>query len=298
MHSQHLEYFCKVAEFGSLSRAAVVLGINQSALSRHIRNLETDLGVALFYRNGRGVVLTEHGERLQARAARVLEEIALAKQEALNTRQKDIDSVTIGLTPTVGRVLVRPLAREIMAAFPHIKLRFVEGYSGHLLEWLEAGKVDIAVLYQGWTRGRMHEEPLFTEKLCLVSSAKLKPMKRQTPTAQLANVPLILPSPPHSLRRRVDLVAADQKLNLQIAIEVDAFESILLLVKDGLGSTVAPPCAIRDEVAKGELQASVLIKPVVTRTLVMATPTNRPTARGLARIAKTVRGELKKLDID
>ena len=70
MNSQHLEYFCKVAEFGSFSRAAIFLGINQSALSRHVRNLERDLGIQLFYRNGRGVVLTEFGERLLARAAR------------------------------------------------------------------------------------------------------------------------------------------------------------------------------------------------------------------------------------
>jgi LysR family transcriptional regulator, nitrogen assimilation regulatory protein len=63
MNSQHLEYFCKVAEFGSFSRAAIFLGINQSALSRHVRNLERDLGIQLFYRNGRGVVLTEFGER-------------------------------------------------------------------------------------------------------------------------------------------------------------------------------------------------------------------------------------------
>jgi LysR family transcriptional regulator, nitrogen assimilation regulatory protein len=296
MHSQQLEYFCKVAEFGSLSRAAVFLGINQSALSRHIRNLESDLGVALFYRNGRGVVLTEHGERLQVRAARVMEEIALAKQEALNARQQDIESVAIGLTPTVGRILVRPLARQITAGFPNIRLRFVEGFSGHLLELLESGRIDIAVLYQGWAGGRIHAERLITEKLCLACSTKFKPLKPKTPTAQLAEFPLIMPSAPHSLRRLVDLVAVDQKLNLNIAIEVDAFESKLMLVKDGLGYTVVPACAIQDELKSGQLQASVLVKPEVTRTLVLATPSSRPTARGLTQIARTIRTEVKKFE--
>jgi LysR family transcriptional regulator, nitrogen assimilation regulatory protein len=91
-------------------------------------------------------------------------------------------------------------------------------------------------------------------------------------------------------------VAADQKINIQVAIEVDSFESILMLVKDGLGYTVVPPCAIQEELKNGQLQASILIKPEVTRTLVMATPTNRPTARGLAQIAKTIRTELKKFE--
>ena len=196
MNSQHLEYFCKVAEFGSFSRAAIFLGINQSALSRHVRNLERDLGIQLFYRNGRGVVLTEFGERLLARAARALEEIALAKQEAVNARTETIESVVIGMTPTVGRVLIQPLARELTSSFPNIKLRFMEGFSGHLLEWLDAGRLDLAVLYQGWSGGRLHAEHLIDERLCLVSSKKAKKLKPKTPTAELADVSLILPSAP------------------------------------------------------------------------------------------------------
>ena len=238
MNSQHLEYFCKVAEFGSFSRAAIFLGINQSALSRHVRNLERDLGIQLFYRNGRGVVLTEFGERLLTRAARALEEIALAKQEAVHARTETIESVVIGMTPTVGRVLIQPLARELTTAFPNIKLRFMEGFSGHLLEWLDAGRLDLAVLYQGWSGGRLHAEHLINERLCLVSSKKAKKLKPKTPTAELADVSLILPSAPHGLRRLVDLAAADLKIPLKIGIEADSFESILSLVKDNLGSTV------------------------------------------------------------
>ncbi len=149
MHSQHLEYFRKVAEYGSFSRAAVSLGINQSALSRHVRNLEVGLGIALFYRNGRGVILTEDGKRLLCRAMRVLKEIELAKQEANDARAGVYGSVTIGLTPTVGRVLTLPLAKKLTGKFSNIRLRFVEGFSAHLLEWLDTGSVDMAVLYQG-----------------------------------------------------------------------------------------------------------------------------------------------------
>jgi LysR family nitrogen assimilation transcriptional regulator len=296
MHSQHLEYFCKVAEFGSFSRAAIFLGINQSALSRHIRNLERDLGIPLFYRNGRGVVLTDNGKRLLARAMRALEEIALAKQEALNARTAAIESVVIGMTPTVGRVLVQPLARELTTAFPNIKLRFMEGFSGHLLEWLEHGRLDLAVLYQGWGGGRLHSDRLITEKLCLVASRKAKALKAKTPTVDLQNVSLILPSAPHGLRRLVDLLAAEQKLALKVGIEADSFESILGLVKENLGCTILPACAIQDELARQQLQASLLIKPEVTRTLVLVTPTNRPPARGLAQIAKAIKRELKRFD--
>lgn len=296
LHSQHLEYFCKVAEFGSFSRAAIFLGINQSALSRHVRNLEQDLGIPLFYRNGRGVVLTEHGERLLARAMRALEEISLARQEAVNARGDAIENVVIGMTPTVGRLLVQPLARELTTAFPRIKLRFMEGFSGHLLEWLDAGRLDLAVLYHGWRGGRAHIENLVTEKLHLVCSTKARKLRRKTPSAELQGHSLILPSPAHGLRRLVDLLAADQKLDLKIGIEADSFESILAVVKDNLGATILPAYSIQEELARGQLQASLLVEPEVTRTLILATPTNRPAPRGLAQIARAIKKELRRLD--
>jgi LysR family nitrogen assimilation transcriptional regulator len=293
MNSQHLEYFCKVAELGSFSRAAIFLGINQSALSRHVRNLERDLGMMLFYRNGRGVVLTEFGERLRVRAARALEEIALAKQEAVNARSSSAESVMIGMTPTVGRLLIRPLARELTSTFPNIKLRFMEGFSGHLMEWLDAGRLDVAVLYQAWGGGRVHTEELLSERLCLVASTKAKKMRRTTATLKLENIPLILPSVPHGLRRLVDLLAADNKINPQIVIEADSFDAILALVKENMGATILPVVSIQDELASGQLQASRLIEPDVTRTLVLATPTNRPPIRGLSQIVKSIKQELK-----
>jgi LysR family nitrogen assimilation transcriptional regulator len=295
MHSQHLEYFCKVAEYGSFSRAAIVLGINQSALSRHIRNLEGDLGIPLFYRNGRGAILTDHGKRLLERALRVLEEIALAKQEALNARGESLENVVIGLTPTVARVLVQPLAAQLTRIFPNIRLRFAEGFSGHLLEWLDAGRVDIAVMYSGWAAGRLHAEHLISERLCLVASNQARRLKPRTPTADLARLPLILPSAPHGMRRLVDMVAVDQKLSLKVVMEADSFGSILALVKANLGYSLLPTTAIQDELARGDFQASLLVEPEVTRTLILATPNNRP-VEGLAQIAKTIKKELRQIE--
>jgi LysR family nitrogen assimilation transcriptional regulator len=98
------------------------------------------------------------------------------------------------------------------------------------------------------------------------------------------------------LRRLVDLAAADLKIPLKIGIEADSFESILSLVKDNLGSTVLPAVSIQDELARGQLQASLLVKPEVMRSLILATPTNRPPVRGLAQISKAIKRELKRLE--
>ncbi|MBY5377279.1 LysR family transcriptional regulator [Rhizobium leguminosarum] len=297
MNSQQLEYFCKVVEHGSLSRAALALSINQSALSRHMRNLEEELGLSLFYRNGRGVTLTSHGKRLLERASRALEEIELAKQEAANARASGLESVVIGMTPSVGRLLVRPLALELINTHPNMKLRFVEGFSGDLIEWLERGRLDMAVMYQASGVSAVRSEKLITERLSLVSSADSPPLPKETATEQLSSIPLILPSAPYGLRRLVNLAAINQHVRLQIKIEVDSFESMLNLVKAGLGSTILPESAIDPELKRGELQTSLLIKEPVTWTIGLATPTNRPLVQGLSGIAAAIRKELKRFDM-
>jgi LysR family transcriptional regulator, nitrogen assimilation regulatory protein len=295
MHSQQLEYFCKVAEHRSISRAAVAVGINQSALSRHIRSLEAELGIPLFYRNGRGVILTEHGERLLERAYKALEELALAKQEALRARPDVIGQVVIGLTPSVGRILVKPLAKYLTTEFPNIKLSFVEGLSWHLLEWLNGGRLDVAVVYKGWASGRLLSEKLITERLCLIGAKNRSKLGRRTQTAQLEKYPLILPSTPHGLRRLIDTVANDQGIKLNVCIEADSLVSILSLVRMNLGYTVLPAAAIQEELSANELHASLLVNPEVTRTLILVTPNNKPPIRCLGTITKLIKSELKKI---
>jgi len=205
-------------------------------------------------------------------------------------------SVTIGLTPTVGRVLTLPLAKKLIGKFSNIRLRFVEGFSAHLLEWLDTGRVDMAVLYQGWATGRLPSEKMITEKLCLIASAKHKKLGRRTPTAQLARYSLILPSTPHGLRRLLDTVAREQKVILNIPIEADSFDSILTLVIANLGCTVLPAAAIQEELSRNQLQASILIEPEVTRTLILATPNHRPTVRGFRQIANAIKTELRRFE--
>lgn len=294
MHSQHLEYFCKVVEFGSLSRAAIALGINQSALSRHIRNLEEELGVQLLYRNGRGVIMTDSGKRLLERATRALDEIALAKQEAALARSGGLESLVLGMTPTVARILVKPLALQLIKAFPNVQLRFLEGFSGHLTEWLDAGRLDLAVLYQGRGTGGITPDKIFTERLSIVCSTRAPALGAQTPSARLSEFQLILPSAPHGLRRLVEAVATSLRIRLDVRIEADSFESILSLVRANLGATILPSAAIRDELQRGELQSSMLVDNEVTRTLVLATPTNRPPVTDLSTVTKLVRQELKR----
>jgi len=141
---KQLQLFTAVAEFGSFSRAAVALSISQPVLSRQIKSLEDKVGVALLYRNGRGIVLTEAGKILQSYAVALLEQAVRAETELAALRSNPRGTIVLGMPPSVGVVLTAPLVQNFRAQFPQVSMRVIEGFSGHLLEWLVMGKIDVA----------------------------------------------------------------------------------------------------------------------------------------------------------
>lgn len=297
MNSQQLEYFCKVVEHGSLSRAAFALSMNQSALSRHMRNLEEELGIPLLYRNGRGVTLTANGQRLLERAKRALGEMDLARQDAANARTSGLESVTVGMTPTIRRLLLKPLAEQLIRRHPNVKLRFAEGISGDLAEWLERGRIDMAIMYQVTGVATIRLERLITERLALVSAASAPPLPATTAIADLPRFPLILPNSPLGLRRLVNTAAANQRVDLRIEIEADSFDAMLCLVKAGMGSTLLPASSVEAEVQRGEVQTSTLVDEPIIWPIGLATPNNRPLVPGLSGVVSVIRKELRKYDM-
>ncbi len=163
MDIKQLRLFSAVAECGGLSRAAVVLSIAQPALSRHIKALETELGVQLLYRNGRGIVLTEAGKLLDRYSKEILESAARARSEIATLQSSPRGSVIIAMPPSVGAVLTVPLVEQFRAKYPDISMRVMEGFSGHVLEWLLTGKIDVAVLYNAPRMSNVLSEPLLAD---------------------------------------------------------------------------------------------------------------------------------------
>ena len=108
MNLKQLEYFVSVAELGSFSKAAVVLDIAQPALSRQVRALEIDLRETLLLRNGRGVTLTQAGQRLFEHSVAILQLVAQAREDMGATRDEPVGRITIGLPPTIGRQITLP----------------------------------------------------------------------------------------------------------------------------------------------------------------------------------------------
>ncbi|CAH1690314.1 LysR family transcriptional regulator [Hyphomicrobiales bacterium] len=291
MNQRDLEFFVKVVDAGSFSQAAILLGRPQPTLSRYIRDLESDLSIALLYRNGRGVVLTDAGRRLYSRAKIILQQIAEARAEVNALAIGGISSAVIGMPPSLCSVLAPPLTRTLCEAYPKVSLRFVEGLNGHLLEWLLDDRFDVALLYEVEATRRMHAEPLISEVLHLVTTTSGEALPAQIQALHLAEFRLILPSRQHGLRQQVELWAMRHGILLDIAMESDAYSSTLNLVRHGVGATLLPQSAIKDTTAMGQLQSALIVAPQLLRQLVIASPPNKPVSLDLLRFIKLqVRG--------
>ena len=124
-----LKTLIHVAELGSLSKAADRLNIAQPALSRQIRLLEEELGIFLFERHGRGMVITEVGREVLDHATRVMAELEAIRHSASGGRSSFRGMVMVGTTPTVAEIVTVPLVRRIKEAHPQLCVRFSSAYS-------------------------------------------------------------------------------------------------------------------------------------------------------------------------
>jgi LysR family nitrogen assimilation transcriptional regulator len=291
---KQLHYFITVAELGSFSKASARLSIAQPALSRQISSLERELGENLLYRNGRGIVLTESGQKFLSRAREVANTFSLALNELSSMRGSPGGQTTVGLPPSVSGILAAHLVRQFRTHFPQVKLRVVEGLSGNILEWLANGRIDVAVLYDVPCTSTLITEPLLEEELVLVGSRDRedRPLQREIQAQHVSRLPLILPSANHGLRMLLDGIAKSG-WKWSVNLEIDALPVILTLVEEGVGYTILPPSALADHQSSSLLTWNIT-KPRITRKLVVATTTQRPMTLATRHLAILVRQLLKK----
>lgn len=296
MDIKQLKYFVHVAEMGSFSKAAAYLSIAQPALSRQIRNLESDLDVLLLHRNGRGVSTTEAGQTLLGRAKTILEDLENTEKEIAALSGMATGSATLGVPPTVSQVLITPLIKRFRTFYPAVSVQVVEGFSGHINEWLANGRLDVAVLYNAPRTKQLSAERLLTEELFLVAPVSWRQDDSATVNLRdLAGLPLILPSRPHGLRVLVDSVAARAGVKLRVDFEIDALPAIKELVEEGTGATILPFASVFRETRDGRMFARRIVNPPFSRTLVLATSTQRPLSLAAKALLEQMKAVVKDL---
>lgn len=241
MDLKQIEYFVRVAELGSFTRASVVLDVAQPALSRQVRLLEVELRQTLLARNGRGASPTEAGKLLLEHGRGILHQVERAREELGRVRGALAGRVALGLPPSIAKVLTLPLTRAARAQLPDAVLSISEGLSVSLREALVTGRLDIALLYNTLSTPGVEVTPLFEEDLFLVQRRATTSRRAQAGPVklrELAAIPLVIPTRPNAMRMLVESELAQLGCRPQIALEIDGVPAILDLVADGAGSAV------------------------------------------------------------
>lgn len=289
MNLNQLETFVHVAEHGSFSKAALVLGVAQPALSRQVRALEIELREPLLLRHGRGVQLTETGRRLLDHCHGILHLVAQAKDDLAAHRDEPVGHIAIAMPPTLARLHTLPLIRAFRKELPNARLAIVEGFSVHIAEWLASGRADLGLVYNPEPLPALEIEPLREERLCLVSPADQAPAG---PVAlrQLAKYPLVMPERGQIFRKLVESAAAMAGVQLRVEWEVSSVPAILDLVSAGIGHAALAEDAIRAFQHPKRLAVTPLVQPGIKITLCLVTPAQRRATPLRQRTARLLAG--------
>jgi len=263
--------FMDAAELGSLSKVAVAYGTSQPHISRQISELEQECGGRLFQRTGRGVVLTDLGQRI---APKVRAWLASSDQLANDVRTSagtPIGKVRIGSLPSTAHPLVSTLHRRLKQQYPLIQLAVREGQGAQLETWLEDGSVDLAILYRTSGSPKNADTYLVEVSTYLVSAVGDPLTSRPTVRfPKLHNLPLVLFCRPSSWRNHLEQISAERGVSLNVALEADSLSLQTHIVSEGGVYALLGPYAVAAASKDCRLQSSKLIDPVVTRHIALA----------------------------
>lgn len=295
MDLKQLRTFIMVAQTGSLSKASDRLRLAQPALSRQIKLLEAEIGFALFGRSGRGMVITEAGQELLARISGLVTQLDKSIDDVRALDSRPAGRVALGINPSVSYVLAGRVALRVARELPNVSLRIVEGYTGHLIDWLQRGDVDLALMYGSASDLHLRVTELLLEDLFLVAPSDADLPAGDIGVKQLEGMKLVLPSRPHGLRMVVEAACAKVQVVPQVTFEADSFRVIKELVMAELGYTILPLSAFYREQAVAGFKVCRLVRPKVTRKIVMALPVGRTDTRATTAVSRLVLDEIRVL---
>lgn len=255
MELSQLRTFRVVAETLNFTRAAERLHLTQSAVSHQIKALERELGEPLFIRTKRGVKMSQVGKIALEHAERILDEAEAMREQVLGREHMPIGRVRAAAATQAFVHLFAPLFESFMHKHPRIELSFRTTVStDQTVTDILDGAADVGFASVPVYSPTLHVTELFDDELVLVVSKKHPLADEQEVTvAQLEGERLILFERGASIRRTTDAFLKQANIRLNPALESNDTYFIKLMVEHGLGVSLLPGWAVRDEVLAKKL---------------------------------------------
>ena len=238
-----------IAEEQSFTRAAQRCFVVQSALSRQIKSLESELGVRLFARDSRKVEVTPAGEAFVKQARLCLQAAERAKASAAAAHGQIRGSLTIGVIPTVTAVDIAAVLGAFRRSYPEVGVHVRTGGSDEFLRRIAAGQLDVGVLglAEGVTPRGVQTRELSQERLVAVlSEGHRLAGRRRLRLKDLADEPFVDFPEGSSGREQSDLAFDRARLRREVSLEVNTADLLTGLVRQGLGAALVAPSVARE----------------------------------------------------
>jgi len=267
---RHLRYFVKIVEAGSFSRAAALIPVAQPALSQQIAALEEELGVVLLHRSARGARPTAAGAAFYTEAASILSRMERIPQIVRSLDGEIQGVVRIGMSSTLASFLAGELMEKCRAVLPKISLRFSSDASGQLGARIRDSSLDLALVFEDQPTTGFAREPLFRQRLFVVSPCKPGRRLSALRFERLADMPLILPAHPNITRGMLDRLFSEAGIVPQVVAETEVFSGMLSAVQAGIGHTILPRGDFSGLPGRAMVSAALIEPPVYLTAAVIA----------------------------
>jgi DNA-binding transcriptional LysR family regulator len=289
MDLQKLETFVSVAELGSLSKASLVLTMQPSLVSRHLSAFERECGGRLFNRTGRGMTLTDLGQRVLPRVQAMLVEYRSLIAEVQTQQGVLAGEVRVGLVPSIAHTASPRLFEEARRHYPKVQLQIIEGMSAQLDVSRMAGQLDITVVFRSGN-AELHSEDCLGEVDAYLVGPADSPLTATGEVAfsRLAQVPLVLAPRPNALRSDVEDAAKANDVVLDVVLETNSISIQRAVAARGLAHTIMAGHAAAERLELG-LRAARIVSPGISRTIALGIAAHRPPSDAVRQVARIVR---------
>jgi LysR family transcriptional regulator for metE and metH len=266
-----------VAAHGSLTRAAAVLHLTQSALSHQLADLERRLATPLFVRSGRRMVLTPAGTALRASAASILGAMARAEEDVRKTASVKKETLRFSTECYTCYHWLPATLREYQARFPHVEPRIVAAATRRPMAALLRGELDVAIVSTPVRNRSVKITPLFQDELVAIVAADHPWVGRRYVTARdFADQDVVLYTMEREESTLLMDVLAPAGIEPRSVSQLELTEAVIELVKAGMGVGLLARWAVAPHVRSGTIATVPVTKPGLHRTWMAATMDRKP----------------------
>lgn len=279
MRFRQLRYFCKIVECGSFSRAAATIHIAQPALSQQIAELEAQMGVELLQRSARGVKATRAGEIMYKESLVILRQLEHLPALVRSSTGVVEGAVRLGIVRALGPRIAGDIVAACREKLPKVTLKLSAADSASLRQRVEAQLLDIAIVFEPeFLQPALARQVLFRQRVYYLPGEKMADPSVALSLAQLAQMPLVMPSHPNVARVLLDQALSAASLSPTIVAEVDDLATVLASVRSGLGGTIVTTGNLAG-IGAGDLPAPMLIEPALYVTASVVSDSATPLSR-------------------